>query len=113
MATEIYRKKGDTAKLKVTLIDDNGAIDLTSASVVFTMTSTAGTVKVNKQSCTLLDQSQAATRGQVTYLFTSSQVNTSGKYYGEWQINFQNGEIQTIPAAPDPYVFIIIKDTLV
>jgi hypothetical protein len=113
MATEIYRKKGDTAKLKVTLIDDNGAIDLTSASVVFTMTSTAGTVKVNKQACALLDQTQAATRGQVTYAFTSQQVNTSGKYYGEWQITFQNGDILTVPSAPDPYVFIIIKDTLV
>ena len=113
MPTEIYRKKGDTAKLRVTLIDDNGAIDLTGASVVFTMESTTGTVKVNKQACVVLDQSVAANRGTVTYQFTSAQVNTAGKYYGEWQCTLSNGEILTIPSAPDPYVIIHIKDTLV
>ena len=113
MAIEIFRKKGDTAKLKVTLIDDNGAIDLTGSSVTFTMTSTSGTVKVNKQACVVLDQTATATKGQVTYAFQASQVNTSGKYYGEWQITLGNGEILTIPSAPDPYAIITIKDTLV
>lgn len=113
MATEIYRKKGDTSKLRVTLIDDNGPIDLTGSSVVFTMESTTGTVKVNKQACVVLDQSVAANKGIVTYAFTGTQVNTVGKYYGEWTITLPNAEILTIPSAPDPYVIIHIKDTLV
>lgn len=113
MATEIFRKKGDTAKLKVTLVDDSGPLDLTGATVVFSMTSTSGTVKVNKQSCTVLDQSVTANRGTVTYQFTGTQVNTAGKYYGEWQCTLSNGDILTIPSAPDPYAIITIKDTLV
>lgn len=113
MATEIYRKKGDTSRLKVTLIDDNGSINLTGCTVVFTMTSTAGTIKVNQQSCVVLDQSVTANRGIVTYSFTSGQVNATGKYYGEFKVTLQNGEILTVPSAPDPYVIIHIKDTLV
>jgi len=74
MATEIYRKKGDTSKLRVTLIDDNGPIDLTGSSVVFTMESTTGTVKVNKQACVVLDQSIAANKGIVTYAFTARSI---------------------------------------
>jgi len=113
MPINIYRKKGDTAKLRVTLIDDNGAIDLTGASVTFTMTSTTGTVKVNKQACVVLDQSVITNRGIVTYAFQANQVNVTGKYYGEWQVTLSNGEILTIPSAPDPYAIITIKDTLV
>lgn len=112
MATDIYRKKSDTSKLRVTLIDDNGPIDLTGATVTFTMTSTAGTVKVNKQACVVLDQTVTANRGVVTYAFTSLQTNTTGKYYGEWQVTLSNGEVLTIPSAPDPYVFIHIQNTL-
>jgi hypothetical protein len=41
------------------------------------------------------------------------RVNTVGKYYGEWTITLPNAEILTIPSAPDPYVIIHIKDTLV
>lgn len=112
MPTELFRKKGDTARLKVTLVDDNGPIDLTGASVVFTMTSTTGTVKVNKQACSIADQLVTANRGVVTYVFTGTQVNTVGKYYGEWTITLSNATILTVPSAPDPYVIIHIKDTL-
>lgn len=78
------RRKGDLARpLVVRLQDKDGnAIDLTSNTVVFRMfKDDDDTVEVNNRSCTV---NSPATDGEVSLTFQSGDVDTAGRYFGQF-----------------------------
>lgn len=108
-----YQKKGTTKQFTPILEDELGAVDLTGATVVFTMrlegSTDASTPKIDRQSCTLQTQS-GTTLGGVIYAWTSSDVDTVGNYKGEFFVTFANGKTDVFPRST--YIPIKIVENL-
>ena len=104
MAADFYLKKGDTNNvLEATLRDVNGVVvNLTGATVVFSMMNAASTVKVSLAACTIV----TAAAGLVSYAWVAADVNTAGTYRGEFQVTYSGGGIQTFPN--DSYIEVEI-----
>lgn len=89
-------KKGDTfTPLEAVLRDISGRVNLTGATVVFSMKSIAGVLKVNAQPATIGEQTISA--GSVSYEWADDDVDTVGKYRGEFVATFPNGKSVTFP----------------
>lgn len=86
-------KTGDTTPIVVYLVDRDGFVNLASATVVFNMRTPGGTLKVDRGSCTILDED----KGQVKYDFTLADVDTVGTYRGEFEVTFASGQVTTFP----------------
>ena len=77
------------------LNDANGVIDLTGATVTFSMRDRASdSVKVNKSSVTVVN----ATAGSVSYAWASGDLDTEGHYDAEFEIT-SSGLVLTVPNA--------------
>src|SRR5690348_3139484 len=94
--------QGDTRPELVTVLeeeDTGDVIDLTGATVTFTMTyvnedgSLADAPTVDDEPCSVTDE----TGGEVSYTFTSADTATAGEYDAEFQITFGDGGIETVP----------------
>lgn len=87
-------KKNDTApSLQRTLTDSDGAIDLTGATVRFHMAATVGgTAKVDAEATIV-----TAASGIVKYDWASGDTDTTGSYYGEFEITYSDGSSETVP----------------
>lgn len=89
-------KKGDTyTALSATLKDIDGPVNLSGATVVFSMETTSGVSKVSAQSVTISEQTLFP--GQVSYAWQPADVNTAGRYRGEFVVTFGNGKQATFP----------------
>ncbi len=113
MSEEFFRKKGDREEpITVILKDDSGAVNLTGATVKFTMSNaTSGAVKVSQGACTIATQT-GATIGQVTYSWGATDTDTVGRYYAEFRVTFGDGKKATFPSNEDVYIIINIQPTL-
>ena len=99
-------KKGDRhPPLDVVLRDQNGVVDLTSASAVeFIMQDSSGTNVVDGE-CTILD----AASGRVRYSWAEGDTDTVGSFKAEWVVTWDDGLETTFP--DDGFVTIrITKD---
>lgn len=89
-------KQNDTRpNIKSQLQDENeDAINLSNASSVdFHMINKAtSTVKVNSPA-TITNPSN----GEVEYDWSSGDTDTVGRFYAEWQVTWDNGDIETFP----------------
>ena len=100
-------KRNDTLPaLQAILSDDNGPVDLTGATVLFTMaaaseddcgnSSSTQPVAKFKKACTVVG-SQAVgspTRGMVRYEWGATDTDTAGYYVGEFEVNYgSSGQI--------------------
>ena len=90
-----YLKQNDTApSIRATLKDGSGSvIDLTGASVRFHMKDLAGTVKIDTDATVI----SPATSGIVQYNWTTSDTDTAGTYYAEFEVTYANNTVESFP----------------
>jgi hypothetical protein len=107
MADTFKIKKGDTKPyLAVTLQNsDETAIDLTDATIVFRMGNLS-----NYQNIPLLGEVTvtSATDGECEFRWDEDDTLQVGSYYGEFEITFDDGKVQTLP--PDHSLIINIYE---
>jgi hypothetical protein len=97
-------KQNDTSPALVAELKDssNVAIDLTGATVTFSMKDPYGRVVVNKQAASVRN----TLAGEVAYYWEAGDTSQAGNNYAEFQITFDNGQIQTVPNDSDILVKI-------
>lgn len=101
-------KKGDTSPaIEATVTDDDGdPLDLTGATVYFRMQEIATHQTVFDKTASIVD----ATEGIVEYNWDAADTDTTGMFYGEFQIEFSESNVQTHPRAG--YKIIEVSETL-
>lgn len=100
-------KQNDTKPyLAVTLKSTTGsAIDISAGSVWFNMATNDNAYTAQfSGACNITD----ATAGQCEYRWSPTNTANTGKYLGEFEINYTDGTIMTIPA--DNSLFININN---
>lgn len=107
-------RKGDTAsQLADTLKDaDGNPVDISGATVTFTMTPVAGgAAKVDAATASngQTGDGSDGTKGQVSYTWTADDTDTDGYYLGAWQVTFADETVQTYPN--DGYILIHVTPT--
>lgn len=104
MAEDFYIKQGDTAPaLRATLKDPAGtAVDLTGATVKFSLRTASGTVLVNKQSVTIV----TAGSGVVEYAWQAGDTDTAGTLLAEFEVTYSDSTVETFPN--DSYTRVIV-----
>jgi hypothetical protein len=91
-AVDWILKRGDTRPpLTAQLVDDNGAIDLTSLTSVKLLMKLGQTVV--SAPVTVVD----ALTGRVQCTWLPAHTNTAGVYNAEFEITWSDGGIETIP----------------
>ncbi len=110
-ADRFYIKQNDQRPdLKVRLLDEDQPVDLTNAAgAKFLMRNRRQGLRVDAD-MTILDQSQEATLGVVSYAWQPGDTASSGDFNGEIQITWPGGEVQTFPA--DGYIQVVITKDL-
>jgi hypothetical protein len=77
--------------LEFTIEKNNAVFNLSGYTVVFSMMDENGTLKVNKQPCTVV----SAAAGTCTYQLQSDDTNVAGQFQGEISVVDSNGDVQT------------------
>lgn len=99
-------KRHDTwPPLGATLSDENGPIDLTTASQVLVLLKSSSFLVDG--TCTI---DTPKTNGHVTYAWVAGDTANSGTYEAEFQIDWGSGRIETVPN--DSYDTVTIMDDL-
>ena len=103
MAT-VTLTRGDTARqFKDTLKNSDGSvIDLTDCKVYFLLKEKE-TRAVVRQEADILDEAA----GTVEYWPEAEDVAVAGKYWQEWEIEYQDGKILSVPTKPKNTVNIV------
>jgi 5-hydroxyisourate hydrolase-like protein (transthyretin family) len=93
MAADFIIKRHDTKPLiKATLADQSGKINLTTASGVYLLLKSASkSIKTEKM--TFVSKPE----GEVSHQFIAEETATPGTYQMEFEINWEDGTIQTVP----------------
>lgn len=106
MATPaLILKQYDTGPaVQATLTDSNGAINLSSATLVKFVMKGQTTATTVTGTCTIVN----ATTGQVSYTWGATDTQTPDTYAVEFSIHWANGTIQKVPnaAAANPLIEI-------
>lgn len=75
-----------------TLTANDVAVNLTTATVLFVLRHSSGTV-ISKTAVIV-----SAAAGTVSYTTVTSDLSTAGKYRQEWQATFGDGRVYTFPS---------------
>ena len=88
------------------LKDDDGVnVSLVGATVTFSMrVAPSGAVKVNKQSCSLVDDGN----GEIKYQRVAADTDTADTYEAEFEVVYSGGLVETFPN--DSYINVVVKD---
>lgn len=99
MATYTIKRRDTAPIIQDILLDSTGtAVNLTSATVKFHMTSWDGvTVVVAAGSVTGWNGGALGNNGQVEYAPASGDVANAGVFKAEWEVTFAGGKIETWP----------------
>jgi len=103
---EFITKQNDTKPLEATLRDEDGAIDLTGATVKFNMWNNQKVVKVSLGTVTIV----SAPAGSVAYPFMAVDTDTVGTFRAEFQATMPDSTVVTFPH--DGYIAIKIVDDI-
>lgn len=90
-----YIKQNDTSPAwQVTLKDAAGnAVDVTGATVVFSMEDAFGTAKINEAAATIV----TAASGVVSYSWSAGDTDTAGDFFGEFEVTYADSTVETFP----------------
>ena len=113
---DVTIKQFDTRPFLVaTLKDLNGAIDLSSSdgnvdSVRMLMFSANSTAKIIDQTSTgsFLSRTTDSTAGEVRYKWQTTDTDTPGNFIAEFQINFGDNTVASVPN--DKHIGVLIED---
>ncbi len=97
---------------RVTVKDSDGnLIDLTGATIVCTMReSTTGAVKINRASAGIVIANQTTNKGEFEYRWQSSDTDTAGSYYIEFETTPQTGGKFTLPSPDQGLAAVVISE---
>ena len=94
--------------LEIQLFDGTAKVDLTGAAVKFSMDDENGKNKVNAVAATLDGD---PTSGKVSYAWAAADVDTVGKFFGQFLITISNKD-HLIPNNDTQRLLIIISDKI-
>lgn len=98
-------KRNDTKPVKFQLLDKNGAVNLTGATIKFIVAKPNGDVVIESSSVTIND----AVKGKVQYEPTAAEVAETLRGNGEFEVTDSAGDVQSYPSGS--YIDVeIIKD---
>lgn len=109
MAASFYIKQNDTApSIEAGLTDSNGRIKsmANAAAVKFHMRDESGTVLIDSGVGTI----KSPAKGIVAYEWQAGDTANTGIHSAEFQIEYNNGQIETFPNTG--YIKVIIKDEI-
>lgn len=85
--------KGATLpKLQLRLLDGSTPVNLTGATILFSMDAEDGTPKVTAQAGAII----VATDGTFEYAFAAADVDTEGRFFGQFKITI-GSDIHLVP----------------
>lgn len=91
---DFYLKRNDTSpSIRMKLLPKSD-VDLTGAVVVFNMRDAAGTVKVNRGAAFVVT---ATGDPEVRYDWQAADTDTAGTFYGEFEVTYSGGGVETFP----------------
>lgn len=94
MAT-VTIKQHDTARMLEDVLKLNGVpIDLTGATVRLALRNSLDASSSLKPDASIV---APATDGKVRFSFDTDMVSTPGTFFFEWEVQFLNGDILTVP----------------
>jgi hypothetical protein len=96
MAVDFKIKRNDTRPAIEATLGSLTASD-TISSVVFSMATNTGTVKVDAASATIVQQASATQSAKVKYQWQTGDTDTSAIYNAEFECTFSDGRIETFP----------------
>lgn len=109
MAASFYIKQNDTApSIEAALKNSNGRVKsmANTSTVKFHMNDENGNALVSNGTGTIIN----AAKGIVAYEWQSGDTANTGVHSAEFQIEYNNGQIETFPNTG--YIKVIIKDEL-
>jgi hypothetical protein len=105
--TEIERKRNDTTPLTGILRENGDPADLSQASSVsFYMKADVDSELKASGTATIVDE----TGGEVRYEVSADEVDESGYFLAEWEVEYADGTVHTFPNGD--YLTIQFKDDL-
>jgi hypothetical protein len=113
MAADAVFKKNDTnPTLDATLTNADGTTaNLSGGTVEFHMRAPgASTLKVNQSSTGSLLSITDSTGGEVSYAWSTGDLDTTGRFYGEFEATLATGKVVTYPN--DGHITIDVLDDL-
>jgi hypothetical protein len=106
LATFYFGQSDTSPVLQDTLLDSSGAaVDLTGATVKFTMTDRFGVVVINAAAATIVGP---PTGGVVSYTWQTADLANPGFYRGKWTVTFSGGGVESFPNADGSGTFLIV-----
>lgn len=93
--------------LRFTVSQNGSAVDLTGASVVFSMANQAtGALQVNREDCVIV----TAGSGIAEYRWSASDTTTTGRFRSEVEVTLSDGSILSLPPDGDDLIIIIREE---
>lgn len=99
-------KDATLPKIQVKLLDQGEVVDLTGATVVFSMEDEAGTLKITGQAGVVEDE----LNGIVSYTWSAGDTDTTGRFFGQFKITDVGDYL--IPSNNGEKMVIEISDSL-
>ncbi len=115
MIKSLYLVKNDLQPYyRVTVKDSDGnLIDLSGATIVATMKNTsAGTLKLNRQSAGIVIANQTTNKGEFEYRWQTNDTDTAGTYYIEFEVVPSSGGKFTLPSPDKGPAKVVIEESL-
>ena len=106
MATFYFGQNDTGPALTDTLYDANGnVVDLSGATVHFTMTDRFGVVVINAAAATIV---APTTGGVVSYAWQSADLAVAGTFRAKWVVTFSGGGVESFPNADGSSTLLVV-----
>lgn len=111
MGSDLRIKKDATGVWEFILRDRSGRVDLsTASSVTLYVTDSAGALKIDGGSCTIVTPQTGDDLGKVRYAPVVANVDTAGVFNAEFKVTWSDGKNDKFP--DDRYTIVRITDDL-
>lgn len=108
MARPFEIKQGSTSPALLYYLEPAADIDLTGATVTFSLQVQDGAVVISEAAVTVVDETGTPS---VRYDWVAGDTDTAGFYYAEFNVHYQNGLEEKFPTRG--YLPVVIYDAVV